>query len=71
MIAKNAKIFIAGHCGMVGSACLRKFEREGYDNILKRTHAELDLRNQQAVKEFFDAEPPEYVILAADEANSI
>ena len=71
MIAPNAKIFIAGHCGMVGSACLRKFEREGYDNILKRTHAELDLRNQQAVKEFFDAEQPEYVILAAAKVGGI
>ena len=42
MIEKNAKIFICGHRGMVGSACVRKFEREGYTGILKRTHAELD-----------------------------
>ena len=56
MIEKNAKIFICGHRGMVGSACVRKFEKEGYSNILKRTHAELDLRNQLAVKEFFDAD---------------
>ena len=49
MIPKDAKIFICGHRGMVGSACVRKFEREGYFNLLKRTHAELDLRDQQAV----------------------
>ena len=71
MIDKNAKILICGHCGMVGSACVRKFEREGYTNILKRTHAELDLRNQQAVKDFFDAEQPDYVILAAAKVGGI
>ena len=54
MMDKNAKIFICGHRGMVGSACLRKFQKEGYTNIVTRTHAELDLRNQAAVKEFFD-----------------
>ena len=51
MIDKSAKIFICGHRGMVGSACVRKFEKEGYHNILKRTHAELDLRNQADVNE--------------------
>ena len=56
---------------MVGSACVRKFEREGYTNILKRTHAELDLRNQTAVKAFFDAEKPEYVVLAAAKVGGI
>lgn len=71
MIDKNAKIFICGHRGMVGSACVRKFESEGYTNILKRTHAELDLRNQQAVKEFFDAEKPDYVILAGAKVGGI
>ena len=71
MIDRNAKIFIAGHCGMVGSACVRKFEREGYTNILKCSHAELDLRDQAAVKAFFDAEQPEYVILAAAKVGGI
>ena len=71
MIDKNAKIFICGHRGMVGSACVRKFEREGFSNILKRTHAELDLRNQIAVKRFFDAEQPEYVVLAGAKVGGI
>ena len=71
MIDKNAKIFICGHRGMVGSACVRKFEKEGYANILKRTHTELDLRNQQAVKDFFDAEQPDYVILAGAKVGGI
>ena len=71
MIDKNAKIFICGHRGMVGSACVRKFEKEGYSNILKRTRAELDLRNQLAVKEFFDAEQPDYVILAGAKVGGI
>ena len=68
---RDSKIFICGHRGMVGSACVRKFEKEGYANILKRTHTELDLRNQQAVKEFFDAERPEYVILAGAKDGGI
>ena len=71
MIDKNAKIFICGHRGMVGSACVRKFEREGYTNILKRPHAELDLRDQAAVKAFFQAEKPEYVILAGAKVGGI
>ena len=71
MIDKNAKIFICGHRGMVGSACVRKFEREGCRNILKRNHAELDLRDQAQVKAFFDAEKPEYVILAGAKVGGI
>ena len=71
MIDRNAKIFICGHRGMVGSACVRKFEREGYTNIIKRTHAELDLRNQAAVKAFFESEKPEYVILAGAKVGGI
>ena len=71
MMDKNAKIFICGHRGMVGSACVRKFEAEGYTNILKRTHAELDLRNQAAVKAFFDAEKPDYVVLAGAKVGGI
>lgn len=71
MIPKDAKIFICGHRGMVGSACVRKFEREGYSNILKRTRAELDLRDRRAVKAYFEAEKPEYVILAAAKVGGI
>lgn len=71
MIDKNAKIFICGHRGMVGSACLRKFQKEGYTNIITRTHAELDLRNQAAVKAFFEQEKPEYVILAGAKVGGI
>ena len=71
MMDKNAKIFICGHRGMVGSACLRKFQKEGYTNIITRTHAELDLRNQAAVKEFFECEKPEYVILAGAKVGGI
>ncbi len=71
MMDKNARIFICGHRGMVGSACVRKFEAEGYHNILKRTHAELDLRNQTDVKAFFDAEQPNYVILAGAKVGGI
>ena len=71
MMDKNAKLFICGHRGMVGSACVRRFEAEGFTNILKRTHAELDLRDQQAVRAFFDAEKPEYVILAGAKVGGI
>ena len=71
MLDRNAKIFICGHRGMVGSACVRKFEREGFRNILKRTHAELDLRSQAQVKAFFDAEKPDYVILAGAKVGGI
>ena len=56
---------------MVGSACVRKFEKEGYCNILKRTHAELDLRDQAAVKAFFEAEKPDYVVLASAKVGGI
>ena len=65
MIPRDAKIFIAGHRGMVGSAITRKFEREGFTRLLIRSHRELDLRNLQAVKEFFDRERPDAVVLAA------
>ncbi len=71
MTDQDAKILICGHRGMVGSACVRKFEKEGYTRILKRTHDELDLRNQKAVKEFFDSEEPDYVILAAAKVGGI
>ncbi|WP_312335043.1 GDP-L-fucose synthase [Sphingobacterium sp.] len=68
---KDAKIYIAGHRGMVGSAIHRKLSELGYHNIVLRTSAELDLRNQQAVADFFDQEKPEYVFLAAAKVGGI
>jgi len=68
---KSAKIYIAGHRGMVGSAIERKLNAEGYHNIIHRTSRELDLRNQQAVNDFFTTEQPDYVILAAAKVGGI
>ena len=68
---KNSKIYIAGHTGMVGSAILRKLQKEGFSNIVFRTSKELDLCNQQGVKEFFGKEKPEYVFLAAARVGGI
>jgi GDP-L-fucose synthase len=68
---QSAKIYIAGHRGMVGSGLERKLRKEGYHNIVTRTSAELDLRNQQAVNEFFEKEKPAYVILAAAKVGGI
>jgi GDP-L-fucose synthase len=68
---KGAKIYIAGHRGMVGSAIYRKLQREGFNNIITRTSAELDLRNQQHVADFFEQEKPEYVFLAAAKVGGI
>ncbi|NQX41823.1 GDP-L-fucose synthase [Pedobacter steynii] len=68
---KNAKIYVAGHRGMVGSAIYRKLIKEGYTNLLTRASSELDLRNQQAVTDFFEAEKPEYVFLAAAKVGGI
>ena len=68
---KSAKIYIAGHRGMVGSAIERKLRSQGYHNIIARTSSELDLRNQQAVNAFFDLEKPDYVILAAAKVGGI
>lgn len=68
---KNAKIYVAGHRGMVGSAIIRELERQGYSNIITRTHNELDLCNQQAVNDFFAQEKPEYVFLAAAKVGGI
>jgi len=62
---QNSKIYVAGHRGMVGSAIVRELQRQGYTNIITRTHSELDLINQQAVNDFFSKEKPEYVFLAA------
>ncbi len=68
---KNAKIYVAGHRGMVGSAIVRRLEKEGYTNIITRTHKELDLCDQAAVREFFEKERPEYVFLAAAKVGGI
>jgi GDP-L-fucose synthase len=67
----NDKIFIAGHRGLVGSAIIRKLKEFGYTNILTKTKSELDLRNQQAVEDFFAAEQPDYVFLAAAKVGGI
>lgn len=68
---KNAKIYIAGHRGMVGSAIYRKLVKEGFSNFVTRTSDTLDLRNQQAVSDFFAQEKPEYVFLAAAKVGGI
>ena len=68
---RSAKIYIAGHRGMVGSGLERKLRKEGYNNIITRTSSELDLRNQQAVNDFFEKEKPPYVILAAAKVGGI
>jgi len=68
---KTSKIYVAGHRGMVGSAIIRKLEQEGFNNILKRSSSELDLRSQEAVNEFFAQEKPDYVFLAAAKVGGI
>ncbi|MVZ61815.1 GDP-L-fucose synthase [Sphingobacterium humi] len=68
---KQAKIYVAGHRGMVGSAIYRKLQALGYSNIISRTSKELDLRDQQAVKTFFETEKPDYVFLAAAKVGGI
>ena len=68
---KNSKIYVAGHRGMVGSAIVRELKRQGYNNIITRTHSQLDLINQQAVNKFFAAEKPDYVFLAAAKVGGI
>ena len=67
----DSKIYIAGHRGLVGSALIRQLKSRGYNNLLLRTHAELELRDQAAVQAFFAAEKPEYVILAAAKVGGI
>jgi GDP-L-fucose synthase len=71
MINKNAKIYIAGHRGLVGSAIVRRLGKDGYNNLITRTRQELDLTDQLAVKEFFEKEKPEYVFLAAAKVGGI
>lgn len=68
---KNAKIYVAGHRGMVGSAIVRCLEKNGYTNIITRTHTELDLTRQNDVEDFFAEEKPEYVFLAAAKVGGI
>jgi GDP-L-fucose synthase len=68
---KNAKIFVAGHRGLVGSALVRRLQSDGYENLVLRSSAELDLRNQAAVESFFNSERPEYVFLAAAKVGGI
>jgi len=67
----NARIYVAGHRGLVGSALVRNLEAKGYGNLITRTHAELDLTDQQAVERFFQAEKPDYVFLAAAKVGGI
>lgn len=71
MMEKDARIFVAGHKGMVGSAIVRELERQGYANIITRTHKELDLTRQDQVEAFFYKEKPEYVFLAAAKVGGI
>ncbi len=71
MMDKDSKIYVAGHRGMVGSAIKRELERQGYSNIITRTHQELDLTRQEAVEAFFAEEKPEYVFLAAAKVGGI
>lgn len=68
---KNAKIYVAGHRGLVGSSIVRHLQDAGYGNLVLKTHAELDLISQEAVREFFEAEKPEYVFLAAAKVGGI
>ena len=68
---KQAKIYVAGHKGLVGSAIVRKLQAAGYNNLVLKTHAELDLLNQQVVADFFAKEKPEYVFLAAAKVGGI
>ena len=70
-ISKDDKIYVAGHRGLVGSAIVRSLERKGYSNVIGRTHKELDLTNQQAVRDFFEAEKPDVVVLAAAKVGRI
>jgi GDP-L-fucose synthase len=71
MMEKGAKIYVAGHRGMVGSAIVRRLKKEGYNNIVVRTSSELDLRNQESVADFFANEKPDYVFLAAAKVGGI
>ena len=71
MIDRNAKIFIAGHRGLVGSAIMRRLQAGGYGNLVTRNRTELDLSNQQAAQQFYAAEKPDYVFIAAAKVGGI
>lgn len=71
MMDKQGKIYVAGHRGMVGSSIVRALEKQGYTNIITKTHRELDLCNQAAVEAFFEREKPDYVFLAAAKVGGI
>ena len=68
---KNSKIYVAGHRGLAGSALVRRLRQQGYDKLLLRTHAELELTDQAAVRDFFQRERPDYVLLAAAKVGGI
>ena len=68
---KDSKIYVAGHSGMVGSSIVRQLKKEGYNNIIVRTHKELDLIRQAEVEMFFKEEKPEYVFFAASKVGGI
>ena len=68
---KTSKIYVAGHTGMVGSAIVRELNKQGYENIITRSHSQLDLTNQLAVENFFKTERPEYVFLSAAKVGGI
>jgi len=70
-LKREEKVYVAGHRGMVGSAIVRKLQQEGFQDIITRTSSELDLRNQAAVNEFFEAEKPRYVFMAAAKVGGI
>ena len=71
MFNKNIKIYIAGHRGLVGSAIKRELERKGYNNLIFKTHSELDLTDSKLVSEFFQSEKPDWVIQAAAKVGGI
>ena len=68
---KDSKIYVAGHRGMVGSAIVRELQKQGYNNLIFRTHSELDLTRQADVESFFQSEKPDYVVLAAAKVGGI
>ena len=71
MMHKESKIYVAGNNGMVGSAIVRELKKQGYTNIITRSHSELDLTRQAEVEEFFAQEKPEYVFVAAAKVGGI
>src|SRR5438552_3860334 len=70
-IDRNARVYVAGHRGLVGSAIWRELQRQGFRNLSGRSHAELNLLDEQAVKDFFQREKPEYVFDAAAKVGGI